>query len=34
MAGMDDGLDRLEAQIIDLDSTMSGAAGMTAAFQS
>jgi len=34
MAGMDDGLDRFEAQIADLETTMAGAAGMTAAFQS
>jgi len=34
MAGMDDGLDRFEAQIADLEVTMAGAAGMTAAFQS
>lgn len=34
MTGMDDGLDRFEAQIAELELTMAGAAGMTAAFQS
>lgn len=34
MAGMDEGLDTLEARIADLETTMSGAADMTAAFQS
>ena len=34
MAAMDEGLDTLEARIADLETTMSGAADMTAAFQS
>lgn len=34
MAGMDDELDRFEAQVADLEITMAGAAQMTAAFQS